>query len=178
VWKCVYYFMKWPGYQRVISLETQAGITSHRNNGGVIRYLGETIIPGELSHPPRAHFHNHSHSLSKSVYRERFKYWYEKCQTRSGSLKVCNYRLDNCNSHKTCENVTSNETVEISVTLICQSEVDPNWKTDRMLSRPLHVESVERDSLLTERLNCQEKSKFYNFISKRRMISLVHCSIA
>jgi hypothetical protein len=27
-------------------------------------------------------------------------YWYEKCQTTYGSMKVCNYRLDHYNGHR------------------------------------------------------------------------------
>jgi hypothetical protein len=43
-------------------------------------------------------------------------YLYEKCQTTHDSMKVYNYELDHCNSHRTCQMLTSNETVEISVT--------------------------------------------------------------
>jgi hypothetical protein len=28
-------------------------------------------------------------------------------------MKVCDYELDHCNGHRTCETLTSNETVEI-----------------------------------------------------------------
>jgi hypothetical protein len=53
---------------------------------------------------------------SKSVCQVRSNYWYEKCQTTYGSMKVCNYKLDHCNGHKTCKTLTSSETTEIPVT--------------------------------------------------------------
>jgi hypothetical protein len=59
-------------------------------------------------------------------------------------MKVCNYELGHCNSHRTCETLTSNETVEIPATSTCLSEVYPDSETDRMQSRPLHIKSVER----------------------------------
>jgi hypothetical protein len=31
-------------------------------------------------------------------------------------MKVCNYKLDHCNGHTTCETLTSNQTVENPVT--------------------------------------------------------------
>ena len=37
--------------------------------------------------------------------------------------EVCNYKLDHCNGHRTCETLTSNETVEIPVTSTCLSLV-------------------------------------------------------
>jgi hypothetical protein len=61
--------------------------------------------------------------LSKSVCQGRFFYWHEKCQT---TMKVCNLELDHCNCHRTCETLTSKETVEIPVTSICPSVVYPD----------------------------------------------------
>jgi hypothetical protein len=60
----------------------------------------------------------------------RSNYWYEKCQTTYGSMKVCNYILDHCNGHRTCETLTLNETVEIPVTSTCLSVVYFDSKTD------------------------------------------------
>jgi hypothetical protein len=48
------------------------------------------------------------------------------------SMKVCNYKLDHCNGHRTCETLTSNETVEIPVTSTCLSVVYLDSKSDRM----------------------------------------------
>jgi hypothetical protein len=67
----------------------------------------------------------------------------QKCQTIYGSMKVCNYKLDHCNGHRTCETLTSNDTVDIPVISTCLSVVYPDSKTDCMQSRPLHIESVE-----------------------------------
>ena len=84
-----------------------------------------TVSPGSSSwmrsYPP-----------SKSVCQVWFNYWNEKCQTTYGSRKVCNYELDHCNGHRTCETLTSNETVEIPVTSTCLSVVYFDSKTDRM----------------------------------------------
>jgi hypothetical protein len=64
----------------------------------------------------------------------RSNYWYEKCHTTYGSMKVCNYKLDHCNGHRTwrCKTLTSNETVEIPVTLTCLTVMYFDSKTDRM----------------------------------------------
>jgi hypothetical protein len=59
-------------------------------------------------------------------------YWNEKCQTTYGSMKVCNYELDHCNGHRTCETPTSNETVEIPVLSTGLSVVYPDLKIDCM----------------------------------------------
>jgi hypothetical protein len=56
-----------------------------------------------------------SYPLSKSVCQVRSNYWYEKCQTTYGSIKVCNYKLYHCNGHRTCETLALNETVESPV---------------------------------------------------------------
>jgi hypothetical protein len=85
-----------------------------------------------------------SYPLSKSVCQVRSNFWNEKCQTTYGSRKVCNYELDHCIGHRICETSTSNETVEIPVLSTCLSVVYPDLKIDRMQSRPLHIESVER----------------------------------
>jgi hypothetical protein len=37
-------------------------------------------------------------------------------------MKVCNYKLDHCNGHRTCETLTSNETVEIDGEIFIQME--------------------------------------------------------
>jgi hypothetical protein len=47
-------------------------------------------------------------------------------------MKVCNYKLEHCNSHRICETLTSNETVEIPVTSTCLSVVYSDLKADRM----------------------------------------------
>jgi hypothetical protein len=70
--------------------------------------------------------------LSKSVCQAWCNYWYEKCRTTYGSMKVCDYELDHCNGHRTWETLTSNETVEISVTSTCLSVVYPVLKTDHI----------------------------------------------
>jgi hypothetical protein len=59
-------------------------------------------------------------------------YWNEKCQTTNGSRKVCDYELDHCNGHRTCEMPTSNETAEIPVLTTCLSVVYPDLKIDCM----------------------------------------------
>jgi hypothetical protein len=61
--------------------------------------------------------------LSKSVCQVRSNYWYEKCHRTYGAMKVCNYKLDHCNGHRTCESLASIETVEIPVSLTCLSVV-------------------------------------------------------
>ena len=60
--------------------------------------------------------------------------------TTYGSMIVCNYELDHCNGHRTCETPKSNETLEIPVLSTCLSVVYPDLKTARMWSRPLHIE--------------------------------------
>jgi hypothetical protein len=67
-----------------------------------------------------------------SVQSTVYLYWYKKCQTTYGSMTVCSYQVDHCNSHRTCEMLTSDETVEIPVTSICLSVVFPDSKTYRM----------------------------------------------
>jgi hypothetical protein len=54
-------------------------------------------------------------------------HWYEKY----GSMKVCNYKLDHCNSHRTCETLTSNETTN-PCNLNLSVSVYPDSKTDLM----------------------------------------------
>jgi hypothetical protein len=148
--------MKWPRYTRIISLEIQVGITSQINRwantdpghtGGGIRCLGGVSTPCRPVTPAVSQIPSswmRSHPLSKSVCQVRSKYWNEKCQTTYGSSKVCNYELDHCNSHRSCETPTSNETVEIPVLSICLSVVYSGLKTARTWSRPLHIVSVER----------------------------------
>jgi hypothetical protein len=53
------------------------------------------------------------------------------------------FYIRSLNSHRTCEKLTSNETAEIPVTSNYLSVTYPDSKTDRMQSRPLHIESVE-----------------------------------
>ena len=48
----------------------------------------------------------------------------------------CNYELDHCNGHKTCQTPTSNETVEIPVLSTCLSIVYPDSKTAYYKSWP------------------------------------------
>jgi hypothetical protein len=71
-----------------------------------------------------------SYMQTKSVCRSN--YLYEKCQTTYGSMKVCNYELDHCNCHRTCEKPISNETVEFPVPSTCLSVVYPDSKSDCM----------------------------------------------
>jgi hypothetical protein len=47
-------------------------------------------------------------------------------------MKVCNYKLDHCNDHRTYETLTSNETVEIPLTSTYLSVVYPDSKNCRM----------------------------------------------
>jgi hypothetical protein len=129
--------MKWLRYQRVISLKIQVGklIQIREINGltrtpgytgGGIRCLGGVSIPCWSITPivsPGPWSRMRRYPLSKSVCQVRSNYWYEKCQTTYGSMKVCNYKLDHCNGHRTCETLTSNETVEIPVTSACLSVV-------------------------------------------------------
>jgi hypothetical protein len=56
---------------------------------------------------------------------------YEKCQTTFGSMKVCDYKLEHCNGHRTCETLISNETVEIQ-----KEKKNPNIFTIMTLTRP------------------------------------------
>jgi hypothetical protein len=58
-------------------------------------------------------------------------------------MKAYYCTLDYCNDHRTYENLTPNEIVEIPVTLTCLSVVNPDSKTDRMQSRPLLIELVD-----------------------------------
>jgi hypothetical protein len=106
-----------------------------RNTGGGIRCLGGASIPCRLVAPavsPVPLSWMRSYPLSKSVCQVRSNYWNEKCQTTYGSRKVCNYELDHCNGHRTCEMPTSNETVEIPVSSTCLSVVYPDFKIDCM----------------------------------------------
>jgi hypothetical protein len=59
------------------------------------------------------------------------------------TVKVCNCKQGRCNVHRTCEKLTSKETVEIPVTSTCLSVAYAESKTDRMQSKPLHVNLVE-----------------------------------
>jgi hypothetical protein len=140
----------------VISLKIQVGNTNQRSKwatrtpgytGDGIRCLGGVSIPCWSITPavsPVPWSWMRSYSLSKSVCQVQSNYWYEKCQTKYSSVKVCNYKLDHCNGHRTCETLTSNETVVIPVASTCLSVVYFDSKTDRMYCRPLHIESVER----------------------------------
>jgi hypothetical protein len=56
-------------------------------------------------------------------------YWYEKCQTTYGSMKICNCELDHCNGHRLCKTLISNKTVEIPVTSTCLSAIYSDSKT-------------------------------------------------
>jgi hypothetical protein len=85
--------MKWLRYQRVISLET-------------------TEV--DQSHPPWAQFHDHECRVIQCQ---------SQCLTiglkvsdnsESGSMKVCNYKSDHCNGHKTCETLTLNKTYKLN----------------------------------------------------------------
>jgi hypothetical protein len=91
--------------------------------------------PVDRSHPPWAQFHDHEYGvircLSKSVCQVRSNYWYEKCQTTYGSMKVCNFDLDNCNGYRTCKTLTSNETVEIPMLKIF---IIAPWKWQTLMS--------------------------------------------
>jgi hypothetical protein len=136
--------MKWLRYQRVISLKIQVGNTNQRNKwsntdpgytGGGIRCLGTISIPCWSITPavsPVPWSWLRSYPLSKLVCLVRSNYWYEKFQTTYVSMKVCTYKLDHCNDHRTCETLTLNETIEIPVTSTCLSVVYFDSKTDRM----------------------------------------------
>jgi hypothetical protein len=139
---CVY--IKWLRYQRVISLKIQVGNINQRNKwanmdpgytGGGIRCPGGVSTTCRSITPavkPVLWSWMLSYPLSKSVCQVRSYYWYEKCQTTYDSMKVCNYKLDHCNGHKTCQTLTSNETVEIPVTSTCLSVFYFDSKTYRM----------------------------------------------
>jgi hypothetical protein len=67
-------------------------------------------------------------------------YCYENCQTAFGSMKVCNCRLDNCNSHRTCKKLTSNETAENPVTSTCVFTLTQKmiiWRADPCITNKL-----------------------------------------
>jgi hypothetical protein len=68
----------------------------------------------------------------------------KKCHTTYGLMKVCNYKLDLCNDHRTCKILTTNRTVEITVKSTCLSAVFPDTKSDLMQSRPLHIDPFEK----------------------------------
>ena len=99
------------------------------HTGGGIRCLGGVSIPCRPVTPAVSPIPlsiiimNAGLSSSKSVCQVRSNYWYEKCQTTYGSMKIRNYKLDHCNGHRACETLTSNETVEIPVTSTCLSVV-------------------------------------------------------
>jgi hypothetical protein len=108
--------MKWLRYLRVISLKIQVGNTNQRNKWANT----DPRIYQRWDHVPRRSKHlrliDHTrrepipwscmrrYPLSKSVYQVLSNYWYEKCQTTYGSMKVFSYKLDHCNGHRTCEN--------------------------------------------------------------------------
>jgi hypothetical protein len=136
--------MKWPRYRRVISLESQVGVTSQINKWAntdprkyrrwdqVHRRSEHPLPTGRTRHEPVPLSWMRSYPLSKSVCQVRSNYWNEKCQTTYGSRKVCNYELDHCNGHRTCETPTSNETANIPVLSTCLSVVYPDLKIDCM----------------------------------------------
>ena len=137
--------IKWLRYQRVISLKIQVGNTNQRNkwaNTDPRIYRRWDQVPRRSKHPllidhtrrePSSMIMNAELSaVSKSVCQVRSNYWYEKCQTRYGAMKVCNYKLVHCNGQRTCKTLTSNETVEIPVTSTCMSVVYFDSKNDRM----------------------------------------------
>jgi hypothetical protein len=92
IWNLHESLLKWLRYQRVISLKTQVGITNQRNKWAV------SPVPWSWMR---------SYPLSNSVCQVRCNYWYEKCQTTYGLMKVCNYKLNHCNGHRTCKTLTS-----------------------------------------------------------------------
>jgi hypothetical protein len=138
--------MKWLRYQRVISIETQVGVTSQINkwantDPGHIRRWDQ--VPRRSEHPlSTGQIHREPSSitmnaeLSAVCQSQCAKYgltiWYKKCQTTYGSMTVCNFELDHCNGHRNCETLISNETVEIPATSTCLSVVYPDSQTDRM----------------------------------------------
>jgi hypothetical protein len=137
--------MKWLRYQRVISLKIQVGNTNQRNkwaNRDPRLYRRWDQVPRWSKHPQLIDHTRRepssmitwmrSYPLSKSLCQVQSYYWYEKCQTTYGSMKVSNYKLDHCNGQKTCETLPSNETVEIPVTSTCLSVVCFDWKSNRM----------------------------------------------
>jgi hypothetical protein len=120
--------MKWLRYQRVpvISLETQVGVTSQINKwanmdprtcwrwdqvprrsknplktGHTRREPSSIIVNVELSAVCQSNCTKCSLTIGMKNARQHIH----------GSMKVCNYELDHCNSHRTCETLTSNETV-------------------------------------------------------------------
>jgi hypothetical protein len=91
--------MKWSRYQRVISLETQVGITSQRNkwaNTDPQTYKRRDQVPRRSKHPlltghicskPSFMIMNVELSAVKvSVPSTIYNYWYEKCPTTYGSI--------------------------------------------------------------------------------------------
>jgi hypothetical protein len=90
-------------------------------SGGGIRCPGGVSIPCLQVTPtvsPVSWSWMQRYTPSKSVCQIQSKFWYEKCQTTYGSMKVStsNYELDHCNGHIICETLTSNMTAEILVT--------------------------------------------------------------
>jgi hypothetical protein len=136
--------MKWPRYRGVISLEIQVGITSQINtwaNTDPRKYRRWDQVPRRSKHPlptgrtrrePSSIIVNAELSAVKVSVSSTSNYWNEKCQTTYGSRKVCNYELDHCNGHRTCEMQTSNETAEIHVLSTCLSVVYHDLKIDCM----------------------------------------------
>jgi hypothetical protein len=111
----------------VISLESQVAITSHRNkwantdpvytDSGIWWLGGVSILcqPTTLTTSPTSCRYIRSQSQCANY----CLLICGKCWTIYGSIKVCNYKLDYFNGHKTWEMMRSNKTVEIHVTSIC-----------------------------------------------------------
>jgi hypothetical protein len=93
----------------VISLETHVGITSQRHelaNTDPRIYRSWNQVPRRSKHPLSTGHTRREPSCMIMNAELQSKYWYEKCQTTYGSMKDCNYGLDQCYSRRTCETLT------------------------------------------------------------------------
>jgi hypothetical protein len=155
-------YQKMLRYRRVISLEKQVGITSQINKWAntypriyqrwdqVPRRSKHLLSTSHIRREPSSMIMNAE--LSAVRVQVRSNYWYrvyEKCQTAYGSMKVCYYKLHHCNCNRASETLTSNETVEISVTSTCLSVVYLDSKSDRMLSRLFTFETSPSQQLIS-----------------------------
>jgi hypothetical protein len=99
---------------RIYKSEGKNGLTrTPRYTRGGIRCLGGVSIPCWSITPAVSPV---LWSWMRS-YQVRSYYWYEKCQTTYGSMKVCNYKLDHCNGHRTCDtNIARRECINCNAT--------------------------------------------------------------
>jgi hypothetical protein len=73
-------------------------------------------LTGHFRHEPRFMIMNAELSDVKVSVPRTLNYTYKRWQTTFGSMKVCNCRLDHCNSYSTYETLTSLQNVEFSET--------------------------------------------------------------